>query len=291
MEHIEAKKIVQSTNGKGWFGATYNMNIYKGCNQGCIYCDSRSSCYQIEDFDRVRVKDLAPEKVESELKRKRTTGIISMGGMNDPYNQFEKNLEYTRNILKSIKKYQFGVHCITKNTLLLRDIDLFKEININNVVTIGITITTFDDKLQGRIERNISSSTERFEAIRKLRDNNLFTGILLMPILPFINDDLGNIENIVRKAYEVGANYIYPAFGVTLRDNQRDYFFEKIGTKLTQKYIDTFGESYYCESPNSKKLYKRFKELCDKYNILYKMDDIVAEAEKYVTKKQYTLDI
>ena len=67
MEFVNAVKIVQSVGGHGWFGATYNMNIYRGCNQGCIYCDSRSSCYQIKDFDTVRAKKDAPLLIDKEL--------------------------------------------------------------------------------------------------------------------------------------------------------------------------------------------------------------------------------
>ena len=250
MEFINAVKIVQSVGANGWFGATYNMNIYRGCNQGCIYCDSRSSCYQIKDFDTVRAKKDAPLLVEKELKNKRKKGIISMGGMSDPYNYMEKDLEYTRDVLKSIYKHEFGVFCITKKNLILRDIDLYQKISENNQAIVSVTITTSDDRLQSRIERNGSSTSERFDVIKKFRERGIFTGILMMPILPFVNDTMENIEGIVRKAHEAGANFIYPSFGVTLRDNQRLYFFEKVGEKLTKQYIDEFGEKYMCVSPN-----------------------------------------
>jgi DNA repair photolyase len=237
MEFINAVKIVQSVS-EGWFGATYNMNIYKGCNQGCIYCDSRSSCYQIQNFDTIRAKQDAPLKVEKELSKKRKVGIITMGGMSDPYNYLEKKLEYTRSVLKSINKYQFGVSIITKSTLVLRDIDILKEINKNNAVSIGITITTSNDRLQSRIERNVPSTTERFQALKTLKEEGLYCGVLMMPILPFINDTVENIDGIVEMAHEANVDYIYPSFGVTLRDNQRLYFFEKIGETLTKQYID-----------------------------------------------------
>lgn len=290
MEFINAVRIIQSMQ-EGWFGSNFNMNIYRGCNQGCIYCDSRSSCYQIQNFDNVRAKKDAPLKVEQELKNKRKKGVISMGGMSDPYNHLEEELKYTREILKSINKHQFGVSCITKNNRILRDLDLFKEINKHSAVTIGITITTFDDRLQGRIERNVSSTSERFDIIKKFSEEGIFTGILLMPILPFINDTEENIINIVKKAHEVGAKFIYASFGVTLRDNQRLYFFEKIGEKLTKQYIDTFKDSYMCPSPNTDNLKKVFKEHCDKYGIVYKMKDIVAESKKYIKQTQFTLDL
>ena len=279
------------SGGEGWFGATHNMNIYKGCNQGCIYCDSRSSCYQIKEFDRVKVKQDAPLKIESELKNKRTKCVISMGGMSDPYNHLEEELLYTRSALESILKYGFGVHCITKNTRILRDMDLFKKIGKNNIASIGITITTFDDRLQSRIERNVSSTSERFEAIRKLSDEGIFVGIMMMPLLPFINDTIENVESIVRKASQVGAKYIYPSFGVTLRENQRQHFFGKIGEKLSKQYIEEFGDSYICNSPKQKELKAHFKKLCDQYGILYKMSDIINESKKHIKTEQIALKL
>ena len=164
------------SGGEGWFGSTHNMNIYKGCNQGCIYCDSRSSCYQIKEFDKVKPKKDAPEKIEQELKNKRKKCVISMGGMSDPYNSLEEELQFTRKALNSILKYDHGVSIITKNIRVLRDIDLLKQINQNNPVSIGLTITTGDDRLQSRIERNISTTSERFNAIKKMRNNLYYIG-------------------------------------------------------------------------------------------------------------------
>jgi len=290
MNYIKAKNITQNVkSGQHWFNHSYNMNIYRGCNHGCIYCDSRSSCYKIADFDEVRVKEDADIIVDQELFSKRKTGIIGLGGMNDPYNPFEKELQYTRNALTSMNKHQFGVHVITKSALVLRDIDILTEINKHSVVNIGITITTADDRLQKRIERHVSSSSERFDALKKLSEAGLYTGILLMPILPFINDTVENIEQIVEKAHLAGVKYIYPAFGVTLRDNQRQYFFKQIGPELTKRYVETYGEAYMCTSLNAPTLKKKFETMCTKYDIVYKMKDIILRAEEYVKTTQMTL--
>lgn len=290
MEFIKAKNIVQTVNGgQSWFNVSYNMNIYRGCNHGCIYCDSRSSCYQIPNFDQIRAKEHADIKVDQELSNKRKQGIIGLGGMNDPYNQYERDIEYTRSALKAINKHQFGVHVITKSTLLLRDIELFQQINEHSVVNLSITITTADDHLQKTIERNVPSSTMRFKAIKSLSDAGLYVGIMMMPILPFINDTVDNIEQIVQKAYESGAKYIYPSFGVTLRDNQRQYFFQQIGPDLTKRYVETFKDSYMCISPNVDILKKKFETLCAKYDIVYKMKDIIEHSKDYVKQKQISL--
>ena len=110
-----------------------------------------------------------------------------------------------------------------------------------------------------------------------------------MPLLPFINDTEENIREIVTKAAKHGAKYIYPSFGVTLRDNQRQYFFNKIGPELTNKYTEAFGEAYMCVSPNHKQLRNLFETLCQKYGILYKMKDIIAASKNHVKEEQISL--
>jgi len=290
MEFVNASKLVhKSDSDYSWFDTSFNMNIYRGCNQGCIYCDSRSSCYKVLNFDTIKAKIDAPKKVEYELSTKRKKGVIGLGAMSDPYNQYEAELNYTRDSLKSMNKYRFGVFVITKSDLVLRDIDLFKKINTHSVCNIALTITTSDDILQNRIETNSSTTSERFKAIRKLSEEGLFTGILMMPLLPFINDTIENISGIVEQAHAANAKYIYPSFGVTLRENQRDYFFDKIGPDLKKKYIDTFKDSYMCVSPIHKELRKHFEELCNKYGILYEMNDIIKESRKHITTTQMSL--
>ena len=290
MEFTIAKKLIHSVkDGQHWFGSDYNANIYRGCNQGCIYCDSRSSCYQISDFDKIRPKEKADEKIDRELSNKRKKGIISLGGMSDPYNFLESELKYTRNSLKSIDKFGFGVHIVTKSILVLRDIEVLKNINGHSSVNVGITITTANDRLQQLVERNVPKSSERFRALKTLSDEGIYAGILLMPILPFINDTVENITQIVEEASKAGAKYIYPSFGVTLRDNQRQHFFNKVGQELTAKYVNEFGDSYMCVSPNHKKLKDVFVTLCNKYGIVYKMKDIINGSKDNIKNQQISL--
>lgn len=290
MEFIRVKKVVHPVkSGQSWFGITHNCNIYRGCNQNCIYCDSRSSCYQIKDFDTIKVKEEADFLVDLELSTKRKKGVLGLGGMSDPYNYHEKSLEYTRNVLKSLDKYHFGVTIITKSTLVERDIDILTNITKHSPVCVALTITTANDRLQSRIERNVPSSTLRFDTIKRLSQEGIYTGITLMPILPFINDTEENIKEIVLKAHEAGAKFIYASFGVTLRDNQRQYFFKQIGPELTERYVRTFGDSYVCASLNHKRLRTKFETLCDKYGIMYKMKDIVQGMSDSVKREQVSL--
>jgi len=279
MDFIDAKTIISGYSEKNsWFGTNYNMNIYKGCSHGCIYCDSRSECYRIENFDTVRAKKNAIEIIERELSSKRRKGIIGTGAMSDPYNPFEKKYKLTREALKLIDRYEFGVAIATKSTLITRDIDILKSIGRHSPVLIKITITTSDDKLSKIIEPFAPLSSERFKALEELSSNNIFSGILLMPILPFLEDNINNIGNIILKANEAGVKFIYPAFGMTLRQNQKVYYYNKLDQNfpgLKDKYIAAYKNNYKCSSLYAKKLWKFFKEECDRRNIIYNMEDII----------------
>jgi len=279
MKFIPAKTIISGYSADDfWFGNNYNMNIYKGCCHGCIYCDSRSECYNVENFDEVRAKENALAIIERELKSKRKTGVIGTGAMSDPYNTFEKEYCLTRGALSLINNYGFGVSIDTKSGLVTRDIDILKKIQVHSPVLIKITITTFDDELCKKIEPNVAVSSKRFAAVKELSGEGIFTGILLMPVLPFLEDTEENISGIIRFAYESGAKFIYPAFGVTLRQNQRAWYYKKLDEKfpsLKQKYIQQYGNAYECNSPKAGMLWQLFREECDRYGMLYRMEDIV----------------
>lgn len=292
MEYVKAKTLVSTNNAPDngmWFSFDYNMNIYRGCPHGCIYCDSRSECYHIEDFDRVRAKENAVEKIKSELSKKRRKGIIATGAMSDPYNPFEKKLELTRNALKAIEQYEFGVAIYTKSDLIVRDIDILKSINEYMPVLCCVTITTADDELGKIIEPHAKLSSERFAAIKKLSEAGIFTGVLMTPMLPFITDTVENVERIADLAKENNASFIYSMPGVTLRDNQRRYFYSKLDELfpgVKNKYISAYGIKYYCDSPDSRELQRVFRAKCRDNSLLYKMRDIVAGYKTDKKQKQ-----
>lgn len=282
MKTIPAKTIVSGyAPCNSWFGTNYNMNIYKGCCHGCIYCDSRSECYHIENFDEVRAKDRALEIIEKELRGKRQKGVVATGSMSDPYNPFEKKAALTRGALELINKYHFGVGIATKSDLVVRDIDILQAIKAHSPVLIKMTITSHDDALSKKIEPYVCPSSKRFEALKQLSDAGIFTGILLMPILPFINDTEENIREIVRKGTEAGVKFIFTyGMGVTLRGNQKQYFYEEIFNQfpsqdLVQRYREVYGNRYECSTPNSKRLWSIFTQECNRLGILYRMEDII----------------
>lgn len=294
MEFIKAKTILSKVKyGNEWYGIDYNMNLYRGCSHGCIYCDSRSNCYHIENFDLVRGKENALYILEQELSKKRKKGIIGIGSMSDTYNPLEKEYEQTRGALKLISKYGFGVSIDTKSDLILRDIDLLKEINSKNNVIIKFTITTPNDELSKIIEPNVCISSKRLQAIKILSDNGIFTGIMMNPMLPVITDKEEDIRYLVKLAYQNGAKFIHTYMGMTLRENQREYYFYKLDQHfigIKEKYIKYYGDKYNCIVPNYKRLYKVFTDECIKYGILYDMKDIIKAYKKEIkSNEQITL--
>ena len=293
MEFIPAKQILSPwANNDTWFGTNYNMNIYKGCCHGCIYCDSRSECYQIEDFDTVRAKAEVIEKLNIELRAKRKKGVVATGAMSDPYNPFEAQYKLTRGALQLINKYNFGASVITKSDLISRDIDILQDIKSHSPTIVKITVTTADDSLCKKLEANVAVTSKRFEAINKLSSKGIFNGVLMMPILPFIEDSDENIVKIISLARDSGAKFIYPAFGVTLRQNQRTHFLKKLDENfngMSEKYIKEYGYSYECRSKRAKELWQIFKIECDKANILYRMQDIITAYKKPYEVEQLSL--
>lgn len=284
MEFIKAKTILSKVKyGNSWYGIDYNMNLYRGCSHGCIYCDSRSNCYHIDNFDIVKGKENALQILEQELSKKREKGVVGIGAMSDTYNPLEKEYELTRGALRLLLKYGFGVSIDTKSDLILRDIDLLKEINSKNDVIVKFTITTPKDELAKIIEPRVCVSSKRLQAIKTLSDNGIFAGVMLNPVLPFITDKEEDLKELVRLASENGAKFIHTYMGMTLRENQRDYYFENLDkyfSGLKQKYMRCYGARYNCKAINYKKLYKVFSEECKKYGILYKMSDIIKAYKK-----------
>ena len=284
MEFVKAKTILTKVkDGSEWYGVDYNMNLYRGCSHGCIYCDSRSECYHIDNFDIVKGKENMLHILENELSKKRLKGVVGIGAMSDTYNPMEIKYQQTRGALQLISKYSFGVSIDTKSNLILRDIDLLKEINSKNNVIIKFTITTPDDNLSKIIEPNVCVSSKRLEAIKLLNDNGIYAGIMMNPVLPFITDKEEDIIKLVKLASEYGAKFIHTYMGMTLRDNQRDYYFNKLDKNfpgLKDKYIKTYGNKYNCLALNYKQLYKVFTDECDRYGILYKMNDIIKAYKK-----------
>jgi len=282
VKEIEAKSLlIYNKKPSSWFGVRYYLNIYRGCTHGCIYCDTRSECYKIDNFDKeIAVKINAVELLRKELAKKRYRDTIGFGSASDPYIPLELKYELTRRSLEVANELGFPVSILTKSNLVVRDLDLLSEINERNYACVCFTITTADDKLAKKIEPGAPLPSKRFEAMSILASVGIKTGVIIMPTLPFITDTKENIKNIVEKAKKSGAVFVYPCFSMTLRDRQRSYYYDKIGFEKAKKYHDRYRNYYSCVSPRYKELKALFLELCKKHNLSSEMPSYDKENSK-----------
>ena len=224
MDYIPAKHILIRSKSTAWFGTDHTVNLYRGCCHGCLYCDSRSDWYRNPDFDRVTAKSDALRILRDELARKVRPAFIAMGAMSDPYNPFEEELLLTRHALELIDAYDCGVSVDTKSDLIVRDIDLYQSIQAHSPVICKLTVTTVDEDLAAKVEPRAPSPAQRLAAIRSLAQAGLFCGVLLMPVLPFLEDRPEQVLSVVDRSADAGAKFIYSGFGVTMRQGQRGVF-------------------------------------------------------------------
>ncbi|MDR0388397.1 MAG: radical SAM protein [Treponema sp.] len=282
MHFKEVKGILSSKNG---------MNISRGCIHGCIYCDARSKCYNIDhEFEDVEIKINAPILLEQKLRTKRKKCMIGTGAMSDPYIPIAENLRNIRTCLEIIEKYGFGLAIQTKSNLILNDIDLLIKISKNAKCIVEITLTTFDEKLCKIIEPNVSTTKERFEVLKIMRDNNIQTIVWLSPILPFINDTKENLIGILDYCIEARVyGIICFEMGLTLREGDREYYYKNLDKSfpgVKGKYIKRYGNNYILTSDNNKELMELFNETCEKNNIVHNAEELFNYMYTYEEKSK-----
>lgn len=265
MHEITAKTILSPQNG---------MNIYRGCTHGCIYCDSRSACYQFSHaFEDIGVKVNAPALLEKALRAKRRKCMIGTGSMCDPYLPQEQKLGLTRRCLEIIEKYDFGAAILTKSDLVLRDIDLLDAINARQKAVVQMTLTTYNEDAVSVIEPNVCTTRRRFEVLEIMREHGIPTVVWLTPLLPYINDTEENLRGILRYCIDAGVKGIVCfGIGMTLREGSREYYYAALDRHfpgLRQRYIREFGEAYEIVSPNHSRLMRIFHDTCERHGILH----------------------
>ena len=282
MHFINAKTIL----------TPHSMNIYRGCSHGCIYCDSRSKCYQFShDFEDIEVKQNAPELLEEALRKKRRRCMVGTGAMGDPYIPLEKELKLMRRCLEIIEHHNFGAAVQTKSDLVLRDLDVLAAINKKTKAVVQMTLTTADDELCRLIEPGVCPTSRRFEALCACRDAGIPTVVWFSPLLPFINDTEENVDGIIDYCVRAGVHAIICfGIGLTLREGNREYFYDaldKLGQRnqyfsgLKERYIKTFGYKYVVSSSREKELMTRLAQGCKKNNIMLGTDSVFKWMEEF----------
>ena len=268
MHFVEAKSLLTQHNG---------MNLYRGCAHGCVYCDSRSTCYRFtHPFEDIEVKQNAPELLEAVLRSRRKRIVISTGSMSDPYQPCERELGLTRRCLELIGRYGFGASVITKSDLVLRDLELFDRIHRGAKGVLQMTLTVADDALSRILEPNVCTTTRRYEVLKEFQRLGIPTVVWLTPILPFLTDTEENLRAILAYCFDAGVTGIVSfGAGLTLRDGSREYYYRALDRHfpgLSDIYRKRYGNAYEADSPNSGRLLRIFHSECEKRGVLHDPD-------------------
>ena len=269
MHFTEAKSLLTRWNG---------MNLYRGCAHGCVYCDSRSACYQFtHPFEDIEIKRNAPELLEEILRKKRRKIVISTGSMSDPYQPCEMELKLTRRCLEIIEKYGFGSSVITKSDLVLRDIDLFDSINRKFKSILQMTLTVADDTLSRILEPNVCTTSRRYEVLKAFQTRGIPAVVWMTPILPFLTDTEENMQTILDYCFDAGVKGIVLwNAGLTLRDGSREYYYRALDRcfpSLSAEYRQRYGNAYEVNSPDSDRLMRIFHSACEKHGVIHDPDE------------------
>ena len=282
MHYVKAKGILSADNG---------MNLYRGCLHGCIYCDSRSLCYQMDHvFEDIEVKENALELLEQALKRKRKRCMIGTGAMTDPYLPLEEKLCLTRGALELIRRYGFGATVLTKSDAILRDLDLLADINRQAKAVVQMTLTTYDDRLCRILEPGVCVTSQRIAALKAFRDAGVPTIVWLGPILPFLNDTRENIDGILDACIDAGVKGVLCFnMGLTLRSGNREYFYAQLDRHfpgLKERYIRTYGNQYEINSPRNAELMALFHRRCEQNGMLHDVGAVFQYLHEFPEEEQ-----
>ena len=280
MHEVRAKGILSAQNG---------MNIYRGCTHGCIYCDARSTCYQMQHaFEVIEVKINAPELLEQALRRKRKKCMIGTGAMSDPYLHLEKNLRLTRRCLELIDEYGYGLSIQTKSDMILRDLDLLKRINRKIKCVVQMTLTTYEEDLCRILEPQVCTTKRRIEVLNIMKEEGIPTIVWMTPILPFINDTKENIQHLLEECQKAEVYGIMTfGIGVTLRDGDRQYFYQKLDQHfpgMKERYIRTYGNAYELPVPQEKELMNLVRRECIKAGMEYRTNQLFEYMHRFEDK-------
>jgi len=278
---IRAKSILRKHKKiDSWFLTRYGMNLYRGCQHDCKYCDGRSEKYQVEaEFDQeVAVKINAIEILERELdpQRKRKPlfpGFVMLGGgVGDSYQPLEKRYKLSRKTLALLQRFNHPVHILTKSTLVERDLDIIKQINHQNKAVVSFSFSSMDDQISSTFEPGVAPPSQRLKTIHYFKKNGIPCGIYLMPVIPFITDNDEQLTRAFREAESVDANFLIFG-GMTLKEGRQKDFYLKIlkhhYPDLLPKYQQIYQPNKWGEAKKSyyEDIHNRFYEISLKFKI------------------------
>ncbi|MFA5006454.1 MAG: radical SAM protein [Candidatus Izemoplasmatales bacterium] len=260
------------------FGVAFDVEPWRGCPFGCLYCDSIDAIGVDEALSDVSSRADLVATFSSEIGHREPGTIVGLGRLFEPYPPLEEKERVTRRILEAIRDAGAGVVIVTKSPLVTDDADILKEIAKRAPAVVVLSITTMNEDVARKLEAGCPTTAERFRALSRLAQEGILTGVLMQPIVPFVNDTEENVVQIVRKAKDAGCKFAYPTFGMNLAGRGRDRFLDLIDRefpRLRNVYMDHFGERRSCQSKAAPALKKAFVFECRKLRLKYGMNDIV----------------
>ncbi|TFG31572.1 radical SAM protein [Candidatus Thorarchaeota archaeon] len=279
-ECVKAKSLLskKELTADSWFHINRSLNAYRGCEHGCIYCDGMNEYYHVDNFmSHIRIKENAPEILKKELKKlgftsqreletetlwsflpdddakrlamKRPRRIVIgvCGGVSDGFQPAEREHKITQQILETLVDFRLPAMILTKSDLVLRDIELLKELNEVAFVNAVFTITLHDDEKRRIIEPRASSTPERFTALKELRKSGIPGGVMATPIVPWIGTDYENIEGLAREAKKAKAEFILFG-GMTLKPGRQKEYFMRVINHHFPEHADNLAAAYANEN-------------------------------------------
>ena len=238
-----------------YFVIKYSFSPYMACEHGCIYCDGRAEKYYVEgDYEKdIVIRKNLPEVLERELSKLREKGVIFIGsGISDSYQPVEKDEKLMRKCAEILYESDFAVTVLTKSSLILRDLNIWKKVHQKNGFVLMISLTFLDDELRKIFEAGASSVQERIDTLKIFKSEGIPVGIAAMPFLPFINDSEKQISDFLNIMKEIDVDFIMPA-SLTLRPGKQKETYMKIIDKyfpeLTSKYENLYQKNLQSGMP------------------------------------------
>ncbi|MBI5545680.1 MAG: radical SAM protein [Deltaproteobacteria bacterium] len=267
---IQARSIARAAfPADPWFLGRFGINLYRGCEHGCEYCDGRSERYRVEgEFARdIQVKVNALEVLEGELARAREPGFVLVGGgVCDAYQPAEQQYRLARGVLELALSLKLPVHVLTKSALVERDLDLLERINTQRRAVLSFSVATTDERLREELEPGAAPMAERFRILEAARGRGLSTGIMAMPLLPGLSDQPDQIHALVARAAAAGVGFVCFS-GLTLRPGvQQDTYLAALQERhadLLPGYRTLYRAQRKSGAPDprySDRLYRRCRE-------------------------------
>jgi DNA repair photolyase len=267
---IDAKSITRVAGTTDpWFLGRYGMNLYRGCEHGCLYCDGRAERYHVGgDFDReITVKRNAVRVLDAELGRIREPGFVFLGGgVSDAYQPAEARFRLARGVLELALKHHLPVHVLTKSALVERDLDLLEQINQDTRAILSFSVQTLDEAVRARFEPGAAPLDARWRLLAEGERRGLATGVMAMPVLPGISDQPDAIERLVGRAREVDADFVCLG-GLTLRPGaQKETLLAAIAEHCPQ-HAEGYRRTYAAERPSGAADPRYYRRLDERFRL------------------------